>query len=594
MSKLMGRQGLMAGIWAASLSLAAPALAQNYNQLAPPVLKPPQAPQIAVPPPPAAPPGSPLVIVPRLLGIRLVGAPSLLVPAGVSNPGVSGEDVAFGPQLSEILSGFIGAPASMATLNTIEARIILLYRAEGHPFVDVVLPPQNIATGVVQYLVFEYRVGAVTVRDNHWFSSAQIKSALRVKPGQTIDINRVESDLAWLNENPFRRVDLLASPGAVAGTTNLNLVVHDQLPLAATIGFDNAGNALTGDDRWKLGLLTGNVLGRGILLGYQFTTSDDFLRDPHLFASGTNLPRYLAHSLSLTIPLASRDTIRIFGDYERVVPRLPSGFVNVGHSGQASLRFDHPLPDWHGLIQQISLGYDYKTSDNNIAFGGTTVSTSSAEIDQFPITYSATLRDHYGQTTLVPQLVLSPGGLTGGNNNSAFQPGANNGGTYYARADYIYARLDVERLTALPRGFVWRARLTAQVASSNLLPSEQLSIGGFGSVRGYPTDVAGGSEGVVIGNELRAPPFTLLSRISGGIGPDALRPDIFFDYAHVFDVKTQPGNPASTDLASLGLGANYTLGTMLSLDIQAGVQFHPIPGHTNAGSFINVDALATF
>ncbi|MBW4089635.1 MAG: ShlB/FhaC/HecB family hemolysin secretion/activation protein [Proteobacteria bacterium] len=573
--------------------IATPAMAQNYKQVAPPQPPAPPPPRISVPPAPVLRGGSTRTIIPLLRGIRLVAAPAGVVPAGARTVGVTSAGIAFGPELGATLHPFLDRPASFATLRAIEARIVGLYRAKGHPFVNVVLPRQDIASGIVQFVVAEYRVDKVTVRGNQWFATPQIRAGLRIAPGDTIDINRVTDDLGWLNVNPFRQVDLLASPGSLVGTTDLNLVVHDRLPFAVSAGYDNSGNATTGFDRWKLGFLAGNVFGRGVLLGYQFIASDDFFSLPRPFPGPAGGPRFIAHSISWTVPLAWHDTVRVFGDYERVAPSLPSGFASVGHSGQASLRYDRHLPTLGRLVQQVSFGYDFKTSDNNIAFGGTTVFGSSAEIDQFPVIYSATLPDRFGETTVIPRIVLSPGGLTAGNTDSAYQPGPTQGGVAYARASYVYVRLDAVRRTPLPGGFEWRMRLTTQISSTNLLPSEQLSIGGLGTVRGYPTYIAGGSEGVILGEELRGPPIRLLARLGIAALTDRFRPDVFWDYAHVFDLETIPGTPRAIDLTSLGVGGHYTMSTGLDVVVQAGTEFHPVPGHQQPGGFVNVSVQMT-
>ena len=577
----------------AAVLLASPAAAQNYRNVAPPAPEPSAPPRIEVPAAPLPSGGSERVVVQKLRGIRLLGAASDVVASGVAATGVSSEGVSFGPELASVLAQYLDQPASLATLRAIEARIIALYRTEGYPFVNVVLPPQDVAAGSVQFVVQEYRLDRIDVRGNEYFSSAQIRDGVRVAPGDRIDLNAVTADLGWLNENPFRQVDMLASPGSADGTTDLNLVVHDRLPLDVSVGYGNSGNPLTGFDHWKFGLLAGDMFGQGILLGYQFTGSDDFFNATHVFPGPTGGPRFVAHAISWTIPLSSHDAIRIFGDYERVAPNLPAAFANIGHSGEASIRYDLRLPTAGTAVQQISFGYDYKTSDNNIAFGGSSIYASNPEIDQFPIIYSVTIPDRYGVTTISPRIVLSPGGLTGGNTNAAYQPGVTQDGIAHARADYVYGRLDASRETGLPEGFTWVSRLTAQLSSTNLLPSEQLSVGGMDTVRGYPSYVIGASEGVIMGQEVRAPAFALLSRVPGVGFTDSFQPDVFWDYAHIFDVLPNVVNPRAIDLSSLGIGGHYMMDKGFDLTVQGGLQLHPLPGHSGTGSFINLALMMT-
>ena len=135
----------------------------------------------------------------------------------------------------------------------------------------------------------------------------------------------------------------------------------------------------------------------------------------------------------------------IFGSYELQIPKIAPGFDDTGRSGQASMRYGHPLPRLSWLRQQIALGYDLKTTKTDLDFGGYTVFASAAEIDQFPLSYEATETDPFGRTLLHNDLVLSPGGITGQNTNNNFAtlvPGA--------KARYVYDWVALTRLTRLP------------------------------------------------------------------------------------------------------------------------------------------------
>ncbi len=246
-----------------------------------------------------------------------------------------------------------------------------------------------------------------------------------------------------------------------------------------------------GLSEWGAGFTWGNVAGLDQIFSYQLTRA----------FSG----RYVAHALSWSAPLPWHDQLVIFGSYELQVPEIASGFNDTGRAGQASLRYVHPLPRLSWLRQELSFGYDFKTTNTNLDFGGFTVFSGAVEIDQFPLGYDAAETDPFGRTLLHNDLVLSPGGITGQNTNDAFEtlvPGAT--------ARYVYDRLAATRLTRLPAGFSWIARAIVQVSNRNLLDSEELAGGGPDSVRGYYTDTALGTEGQLLSLEIRGPSFSPL------------------------------------------------------------------------------------
>jgi hemolysin activation/secretion protein len=583
---------LLALVLAAAGVEASDASAQDLNRTSPQPLPPQAAPPPVAPPAAVRHPADPnAVIVPDLKGLRLVGGLKSLQVHGVTGEGVA-SDVAFAAPVIPALQPFIGKPLTLGALAKIETILIGYYRARHRPFVNVTVPPQDVTTGVVQIVVAEYEAGTIRVLKSRWFAAGLIRNDVRLQTGDPIDSQRLEADLAWVNQNPFLSVNAVTKPGAQPGQTDLDLVVHDRFPVSVYAGYANDGSPTTGLDQWKFGAVWGNVFGTGQQLAYQFTTGDDFFTGGTLRPDGSHSPSFIAHALTATIQLPWRSTLQVIGDYEEDHPDIGPDFARTGHSEQLSLRYNLPLPAAPRLTQQLSLGYDFKSTDNNLDFGGAMVSGQSSEIDQFPISYQATLGDKAGQTVLGDTLVLSPGGLTQRNTDAAFQPGVNQTGVAFATANYAYDRLDLERDTRLPQQWTWIVKVTGQVASGNLLPSEQLNIGGMDTVRGYDEEIVGGAEGVVASTEVRTPVVAALFQGRGSLH-DTLQGDVFFDYGRVFNVHAIPGAPAAEELASAGLGARYAIGDHLSLRVEGGFPFRPIPGQRGAGPFANISVTVT-
>lgn len=441
---------------------------------------------------------------------------------------------------------------------------------------SVTVPPQNISTGVVQVVVTEYRVDRVTVKGNRWFSSSLLRAESGLAPGQTLTLPGVQQDLNWLNANPFRTVTTVFQPGAQPGATNVVLETQDRLPVRVYSSFDNAGVPSLGLGEWNMGATWGNAFGRDQQLSYQFTRS----------TSG----RYDAHALSWAMPLPWRDKLLVFGSYEQETPNVGPNFGENGHSGQVSFRYVHNLAGLARFTEDVQIGYDFKTTNNNLEFGGLRVFTSRIAVDQFPLIYEAGYTDPYGQTTFENQLVISPGGLTGANNTLAFQAVLPE-----ARADYLYDRIGLTRVTRLPRRFSFVSRALGQVSDRNLMYSEQLGAGGPESVRGYYTDTALGSEGVLISQEIRAPSLSF-SRLFGSNSwvKGEVQPGLFWDYAHVSQVQPVPDEVNRVDLSSVGLDLHLVSGRWLNLSFDIGWQLHKAPDGANRtalGDFSTVAGL---
>ncbi|WP_249110556.1 ShlB/FhaC/HecB family hemolysin secretion/activation protein [Neokomagataea anthophila] len=287
-------------------------------------------------------------------------------------------------------------------------------------------------------------------------------------------------------------------------------------------------------------------------------------------------------------PLPWHDRVQIFGSYSYEHPRYgayAAYFNQAGHSGQASIRYIHDFPALRlgeniTVKQDIQFGYDFKTTDNTLEFGGVRVFGSNAEVNQFPIVYDAAMTDHYGHTNFSNTLVFSPGGLTGGNHSSNFQtlvPGAS--------SRYVYDTLSLARTTWLPAGFSWLLQAQGQLASSNLMYSNQIALGGLYSSRGYATDTALGSQGVSLTNEVRTPAFSILGTQNGSSLKDQEQVGVFYDYGHVAQRHTIPQSVNEADLSSVGIDLNSNVGRYVSWTFNVGWRLHGVPALRDANGF---------
>jgi hemolysin activation/secretion protein len=560
------------------------AFGQAYDRVAPKALpdKPPAVPPL---PPEASPvPTSDQVVLPALKGLVFIPDPAALHKEGL--PGVTGISapglpLLAGPDFAAKLSPFIGQKLTLGDIGKIAETVTGWYKVHDQPFMSVTVPPQNITSGVIQVVVTQYRIGAVKAEGNEWFSSDLLVRESGMQPGQTLKLIDVQDGLVRLNGNAFRSVSTVFQPGAEPATTDIILKTEDRLPLRLYASFDNAGTANLGRGEWGVGANWGNAFGLDQQIAYQFTRSIS--------------TRFNAHSLSWTAPLPWNDKLLIFGSYEEETPDIGPDLDEAGKSGQAGLRYVHPLPsvilaDGVGLSGDVQAGYDFKTTNNNLEFGGLQVFATTTEIDQFPLIVDATETDPYGETNLANQFVFSPGGITTGNTDKAFRAAL-----AHSSADYVYDKVTLTRTTTLPAKFSWVARVTGQVANGNLQSSEQLTDGGPGSVRGYYTDAAIGSEGVLISQEIRTPSISLSKLLNQTLPvDDQAQFGAFWDYGHVSQVTAVPDQVNSATLSSLGLDLHLTLDRYFDLRFDVGWQLRAAPGADGRSTFSDIAVTAGF
>jgi hemolysin activation/secretion protein len=560
--------------WLLGIAMPMPAAAQDFGTVAP---RQPAAPaRVAAPQPPApatAQPAQNAELIDRLKGLTLEPSLARIRRDGVSSAGVVIEvPFADDPDLREILQTFIGRPLWTGDLSRIARIVTDFYRDHNRPVVAVSFPEQDVSTGVVQVVVAESRVGRVKFSGNYYFGKGLLASEVALHRGDPIDFGALSAGLDVLNRNPFRTVNVVLQKSGEADATDLVFTVDERLPLRVYASFDNTGVAITGRDRYSAGFNWGDVLGLDQQLSYQFSTSPDLWRDRDRGPGLSDAPRFTAHSLSYTAPLAWGDLINLFGSYVTQVPDLGPDFGQTGHSLQLGARYQMPLWGSSRFTEQLQFGFDYKRADNNLAFGGTGIFASATDTDQFLVIYDGTLNDTRGQTGIENTLAYSPGGLSAGNTTSVFQAS----GVAGARASYVYDNLRLTRLVFLPWHFSLVARLDGQLASTELLPGEQLGAGGIDSVRGYDERAADGSDGYLASLELHGPTIAPLHDL-GLCVADRMQPLVFWDYGSVSFKHAQASGPQAAELQSAGVGIRYSLGRYLDVRFDYGWQLERLP-----------------
>ena len=472
--------------------------------------------------------------------------------------------------LERTLGSFFGQALSVKGMRELQKRIESYFRNQESIWVRVIIPEQKVKDGVLQMVVIKSSVGKIRVEGSRWFAAEDIRKEFRMKSGDPVQDQKMGDELDWINRNPFRQADLCLAPGDSLGKTDLILKVRDRFPVRFYAGYEDSGNALTGKDRYLTGFNWGDAFFQGHQMNYQFTTSNP-------------MSRFEAHSGSYVIPLPWHHELDFFGAYSEAEGRSADLGI-AGKSWQVSSRYQIPLPTLREVRQKVAFGYDFKQSNNNLEFGGQNVFTHLTDVSQFVGEYDGNLKDGWGSTHWGGKVFLSPGGMSENDRNTIY-----NESRAFAKADYAYGQVELERKFQLPWGFSTRHSAIYQWSNGNLLGSEQLGLGGRDSVPGYEEREVNGDEGYLFQNEIWSPAGSaadLLTYwgVSGLKGvKDRLQGLIFWDYGAVQDRILLPSSDREQILSSVGLGIRYTINTYVSFRADYGFQLTDF-GQQNPGA----------
>lgn len=568
----------------AAITICTTANAQDFRQSAPKVPQP-TVPVVTPPDVPFDGTDDSTPVISELKGLRFIVDPADADAA--SSPGLHvAQDLKplLAREFQALANDAIGKPASLASLNKLARSAVLAYRQAGHPLVDVAIVAQDVSDGIVSIVVREFLVGSVAVEGNKHFATDLLRRYIRLEPGDQVDQPALVDDLNLLSQNPFRRVDLIYRRGEAPLTTDVVVRVIDRHPLRVYASYENNGVVATGRDRWSAGFNWGNVFGGDGQFAYQFTASSD-----GLFRSTNGLDsRFRAHSFTFVQPVNRSNNFIVFGTYQRTRPDLGPNFTLTGENYQLSPRFTFPVFGNAERRGQLSIGYDFKRTNNNLLFGGLDVSDEATEVHQAVIDLTLSQRWSLGLFSSSVTGFFSPGGIGSRNTDAAFQPGVDQIGTPFARAQYAYVRAIVTQTTPIgSKGFEAITRVTGQAATSNLLPTEQLAAAGPGLVRSYDPNSVLGSQGVLFTQEFWWPQFSPF----GSKNPvESARIGAFFDAGMVGNARRLPGEARWVRTTSAGVVARYNLGPYLEIRGDYGLQMRRQPGRDRLGSvgFISI------
>lgn len=491
------------------------------------------------------------LLLKNLKGLVFLRDPQKVITSGMQAEGVH-IDGYLSESFFEDMGGYLNQPLYLENLNDILKKVVVYFRTQSTPVVDVYVPEQDITEGTVQVVILEGRVGIVKAEGNKFFSSKSLEGQIRTQPGEVIHGNSLAEDVDWLNKNPFRHVDLLLARGEERGQTDVILRTEDRFPLRLYGGYENSGNELTGRDRFLAGLNWGNAFDRGHLLDAQFTTS-------------SNLSRMKAVSLHYEIPMDNHRTLEFFAAYAKSVPDLDP-FALSARSWELGSRYVMELPAVKLFRHNLNLGAEYKFSNSNLDFSNIPVFDKKTEILQAVVGYTGSMPDIWGRTAFNMEMVYSPGSLLNYNNDESFDQYRTE-----ASATYLYYKLDVDRLTALPKDFSWNVKARLQFSNGPLLGSEQLGLGGYSSVRGFEEREVNSDEGILLVNEIRTPNYDLSSKLHLPFRAGSLQFLGFWDYG-LGNNRSDPDG--SHVVSSMGFGGRYRFGSNVSLRFDYGWQLN--------------------
>jgi len=526
--------------------------------------------------------GSPNILIPSLNAVIFVDNQSMVLSPAPDAVGIiiEGTDLGFlrTGSFNRVVETYLRQPVSLASLNALARDVIMYYKNNDRPVVDVSIPEQDITNGVVYVIVTEARLGQVAFEGNRYFSSSVLGRYNTLRRGQHLTERQLLEELRWYNESPFRRVNIEMRPGDNYGETDVVYKVNDRLPWQFYTGYDDTGTRVTSLERLSFGAIWGNAFNRDHTLSYQLTASPNF-------------EDTVAHSAVYIIPRANRDKFLMYGSYATndpyVFPLQYGGYYyETGFLYDKKLKTRY-LYDGKWYEHRVNAGFQFKEITSTLDFGITDmpiITNDPAQVAQIALGYNARLFDKYGLWSLGANLYISPGGFSSGNSDDIMQKYR-----WGAVSKYTYARLRLERYRDIwDRKYKLYLKGEGQAASGNLFTTEQLGMGGTNSVRGYDSYQLNFDNALLFTAELQTVPKSLgLSRYFRTREQDMFQAVAFYDHGLGWNNHVASWNPYDykhESMNSIGAGLRYSLNPYFQIKFDYGWQLNRnVPNNHGSG-----------
>lgn len=389
--------------------------------------------------------------------------------------------------LQILLKPWLSRPLDFSQLQAAAAAVAARYRQDGW-VVRAYLPTQEIDQGVVTIRVVESLLGELHFEGepSQRVSHAQLIRILLAQQAKGQALNAEHLDRGFLIANDLSGVNLssVMQSGEQAQTTDVVINVEDLARTSVELTFDNTGAISTGANR---AILIGEIRspsGRGDLLSTQVLHSEgsDYMRLAYTLPWGDRGWHVGANVSNLQYQLVSADMLALDAK---------------GHSASVGLEASYPLVRSRQRNLRLNLSAEAKNFYNQ-ANGSV---SSNYKAGNLALGLNGNQYDNWGgggATVLGLNGVWGRINLEGSPNQADDWSTSHTDGTY---AKLVYNASREQVLTSRLSAF---ASLRGQTANKNLDSSEKIYLGGMGSVRAYPTNEAGGSEGQLVNLELRS------------------------------------------------------------------------------------------
>lgn len=436
----------------------------------------------------------------------------------------------------------------------VKSTIQEFYAGHGIRGVQVIIPPQEVGDKPLAVQVLEPRLNLVTIEGNRFFGDKNLRRFFegKIVSGEgTLVADALEHQLDLVNRHPDRQVTAVLKPADEAGKTDLALTVkerevfHGITPLHYSVETNSTGTPNVGRLMTAHTFQYTNLFDRDHIASVQWTFQPGTFRKNQVVGASYLIPLFL--------PRSGQDlTLAIYGGYSRAnADTVVDTLTIVGEGWTLGGQLTARLPEFRGWEPSLTFGIETTQLDSTLEFGSYTEIKS--EVGLLPVYSKLSLvrRDRGGSTVARVGVRHNLDDRVPNSELADFRKFRED-----SDPNFTTFQFGLERFQKLINDWTMHANLSGQFSEQRLIPSEQLRIGGGGTVRGYDQSEVSGDRAVLFRTEIRSPNLPdLLSRVFDK--QEILQFVAFYDWGMGFMSDPLPGDPKDESVSGAGFGFRY-------------------------------------
>jgi hemolysin activation/secretion protein len=392
----------------------------------------------------------------------------------------------------KIVAPFIGKCMEAETLASVIKAVSDYYQNKGYVTTQLMVPKQNLQSGILDLQIIEGKIEKISLDKDRVIEKMQKFTAFGDSEGDVLNLNDLNQGIYQINRLQSNSAVIKIEPGSKSGESIIKISNNKKFPAKLTASKDNLGNKFTGVQRTNFYANFDNLLFLNDNLNLNYSTNlhdKNQIKDIKSFSSSLSIPfKYNTLTYDFSHSNFKGQNSGING------PTTLSGFSQV-----SKITLDRVLINSAKLRFSVNTSLTDKSSASYLNAEKISTSERKLSILNFGFTISSYLDNN-------TSFFLNPSYSRGLKLMNAKKDQPNSLSTVpKAQFDAFKLYANFSKKFSLPKintPLTFVTEMNGQYAKQTLLGSEQFSVGGYYSVRGFRENYINGDSGYNLRNKI--------------------------------------------------------------------------------------------